>query len=127
MLQQKEKEKEVIQNCDAVVWFSYKDETGTSTKMTFMKSAKQVKPTELGYKYNILMFKECDDESIDVFSTIIGDPQAYVTRVGNLGYHGLMLKHKSCSKKDIKTLFHSTLDNWGFDLKQINAVLKQIA
>lgn len=125
-MQQAEKEKELIQNCDAVVWFSYKDETGTNTKMTFMKSAKQVKPTELGYKYSILMFKERDAKSIDIFSAIIGDPQAYVTRVGNLGYHGLMLKHKSCTKKDIKVLFQSTLDNWGFSKLQIANVLKSL-
>jgi len=123
-----QKEKELIEHCDAVLWSSdLNDKDGTiETKINFYRVQNKIKPTDIGYKYSILQFMEGDANSIEVFSAIIGSPRCYAERLGAMGYHGAMLKHKSCKKKDAKELFAKTLMNWGFEDKEFRIALKMV-
>lgn len=122
-----QKQKELIENCDAVVWASVVDEEGSQeTLMNFFRVKNNVKPTDLGYKYSIMTFKQGVVESIDIFSAIIGDPQHYAERMGGLGYNGIMFKQKSCKKTEMRDIFAQSLKNWGFEEKQTKVLLKQL-
>jgi protein-arginine kinase len=124
---QQKKEKELIENCDAVVWaLVEQEEEEARTLMNFYRAQTKVKPTELGYKYNILQFRVGDTSSIEVFSAIIGDQLGYVERMGKCGYNGIMIKQKSVNKKEIKNVFKNSLLNWGFQETEIHSILKQL-
>lgn len=113
---------ETISNCDAVIWAIQE----ANTLMTFFRTENKVKPTELGYKYNIVMFREGDTTSLEAFSAIIGDPKGFVERNGKAGYNGLMLKQKSCTKKQMNKTFMKSLQHWGFTEKETRWALKQL-
>lgn len=117
---------EVIQNCDAIVFGSYMKEQEQHTIMTFFKTDNKIQPTELGHKYNVLMFRKPSPEEheVDLFTAILGDPRGYVERIGKAGYHGIVVKQKACKKKEIKAVFSKILYSWGFDAKLIKKVLK---
>lgn len=119
---------EVIANCDAIVFGSYLKEATVHTVMTFMqtKQGNKVEPTEMGHKFNILLFsKICPkEEEVEMFTAILGDPKAYVERMGKAGYHGLVVKQKACKHKDAKDVFWKVLYNYGFEEKLIKKVIK---
>lgn len=122
----KQKESEVIQNCDAIVFGSYMKEQLQHTVMTFFKTKNKVEPTEMGHRFNVLMFKKPSPEEheVDLFTAIIGDPRGYVERIGKAGYHGILVKQNACKKKEIKAVFAKVLYSWGFEEKLIKKVLK---
>ena len=123
-----QKQKELIEHCDAVVWaseFNTEDNT-IQTMMNFYRTKNKVKPTDTGYKYSVLQFRTGDSESIEVFHAIIGSPKCYAERLGSMGYNGVMLKQKSCKKSEAKDLFTKSLLNWGFDEKESKGILKQL-
>lgn len=129
---QKERE-EVIANCDAIVFGSYRKEEDVHTIMSFIQSkkGKKVVPFEMGHKYNILLFnrgapKEAD---IELFNAILGDPKGYVERMGKHGYHGVVVKQKAwggIGKKEISGVIHAVLYKYGFEEKLIKKVLKTV-
>jgi len=129
---QKENE-EVVANCDAIVFGSYRKEENIHTVMSFIQSkkGKKVVPFEMGHKYNILLFnrgapKETD---IELFDAILGDPKGYVERMGKYGYHGVVVKHKAwggIGAKEIKEIIHAVLYRYGFEEKLIRKVLKTV-
>lgn len=122
-----QKQKELIENCDAVVWAAVTTEEGDQeTLMNFFKVQNKLQPTDLGYKYNILTFKQGVEDSIELFTAIIGDPKNYVERLGNAGYNGIMLKQNSCKRKEMKDVFKGSLLNWGFSEKKAKEVMRQI-
>jgi len=82
-----------------------------------------VKPTELGFKYNIITFRTPMDEDLGNFSAILGDPRGYVERVGRNGYHGIMIKDKIKTKKELRALLTTLLLNFGFDELQTKKAL----
>jgi hypothetical protein len=92
--------------------------------MTFFKIPSSTKPTEMGFKYNILMFRKPDDPDAQMFKAILGDPKGYVERVGRLGYHGMMFKEKIKLKMEFKELVKRMLINWGFTEPQIKKAIK---
>lgn len=118
--------KEVIANCDAVLWISAVIENEIRTSMTFFRSAKDcsVLPTETGFKYNILVFRNAEDAEEGSFEAIIGDVQGYAERLGKLGYHGIMFKKNVKPRRELKHLFETILGTFGFTKKQIKKVLK---
>ena len=117
-------EDELIKNCDAILWASYQKEEEIHTKMTFFSLPSKSKPTEMGFKYNILMFRTPFDEDLGMFRAIIGDPKGYVEHVGRLGYHGMMFKEKIKLKMEFKELLTRMLSNWGFTEPQIKKAIK---
>lgn len=122
-----QKQKELIENCDAVVWAAVMTEEGDQeTLMNFFKVQNKLEPTDLGYKYNILTFKQGVEESIELFSAIIGDPKNYVERLGGAGYNGIMFKQNSCKRREMKDIFKGSLLNWGFSEKKAKDIVKQL-
>ena len=123
------KESEVIQNCDAVVFASFqKPEEEVETVMNFFKTENDVEPTELGHKYNILMFRKHNpaEEEIELFSAILGDPRGYVERIGKMGYHGILVKRGAVQDKaELMGMFRKILKTWGFKDKLINKALAE--
>lgn len=117
-------EEELIKNCDAIVWASYQQEEEVHTRMTFFSLPSKTKPTEMGFRYNILMFRTPFDEDLGMFKAILGDPKGYVERVGRLGYHGMMFKEKIKLKVEFKELITRMLTNWGFTEPQIKKAIK---
>jgi hypothetical protein len=83
-------------------------------------------PTELGHKYNIVLFDKLSpkEEDVDIFTAILGDPKGYVERMGKSGYHGLVVKQKVCKIKEIKDVFTKVLYGYGFEEKLIKKVIK---
>ena len=125
-----QKESEVIANCDAIVFASYQkpEEEEIHTIMTFFKTENDVQPTELGHKFNILMFKKHNpaEEEIDMFTAIIGDPEGYVKRIGRVGYHGILVKRGAIpNKAELVEVFRKVLKTWGFKDKLINKTLAE--
>jgi hypothetical protein len=126
-MDQKQKEQEVINNCDAVIWAAVRLENGeVDNLMNFFRSNNNIQPTDLGHKYNILTYKQGIEESIEVFSAIIGDPRNYVDRLCKAGYNGIMFKQNSCKRKEMKDIFRSSMINWGFSEKAAKAAIKQL-
>lgn len=122
---------EVIANCDAIVFGSYRKEENTHTLMSFIQSkkGKKVVPFEMGHKYNILLFNRGapKEEDIELFDAILGDPKGYVERMGRFGYHGVVVKQKAwggVGAKEIKAIIHNVLYRYGFEEKLIKKVLK---
>lgn len=126
---QEKEASEVIENCDAIVFGTYREEANTHTIMTFMKSKHGHKavPTELGHKFNIVLFTKISpkDEEVERFTAILGDPKGYVERIGKSGYHGFVVKQKACKTKEIKEMFAKILFSYGFDEKLIRKVIKE--
>jgi hypothetical protein len=122
----KEVTDKIAEDSDAIIWSSYKnhDNSEVTTRMTFFKMPCKVKPTDLGYKFNILLFHTPDDSDISMFSAILGDPKGYIENISKLGYHGMMFKDKMRSKKVIKELFTRVLRGWGFTEPQIKKAIK---
>ena len=123
------KESEVIQNCDAVVFASFqKPEEEVETVMNFFKTENDVEPTELGHKYNILMFRKHNpaEEEIELFTAILGDPRGYVERIGKMGYHGILVKRGAVQDRaELMGMFRKILKTWGFKDKLINKALAE--
>lgn len=124
------RDEDVITNCDAIVFASYQkpEEDEINTIMTFFKTDNDVQPTELGHKFNILMFNKHSptEEEIDIFTAILGDPQGYVTRIGRMGYHGILVKRGAVtSKAELMEVFRKVLKTWGFKDKLINRTLAE--
>jgi len=121
-------ERTVIENCDALIWGTFpgqENDGSLKTGMTFLKHPVEgVKPTAVGFKYNILQFR-CILE-VEEFSAIIGDPAGYVERIGGLGYHGIMYKAGLKPRKGIKGIFTSVLEAYGFTAAQIKKLVKEI-
>lgn len=117
-----------VNECDAAMWVCTIKDDELHTLMTFLKGdfrSKAVK-TELGYKYNVAMFRrQPDPDEVDMFTAIIGDPHGYVERVGKLGYHGIMFKEKAGGKKQMKHLFETLLRKFGYDDKTIRKMIRQ--
>jgi hypothetical protein len=129
---QKERE-EVIANCDAIIFGSYRKEEDVHTVMNFVtsKKGKHVVPFEMGHKYNILLFNRGapKEEDIELFNAILGDPRGYVERMGRHGWHGLVVKQKAWvgkGAKEIKAVFADMLYKYGFEEKLIKKVLKTV-
>ena len=116
----------MIETCDAIVFGSYQQESNVHTIMTFFKTKNNVEPTEIGHKFNIVLFdKPCPkEEDVDLFTAILGDPKGYVERMGRSGYHGLVVKQKACKSKQLKEMFHGVLYKYGFEEKLIKKVIK---
>lgn len=119
----------MIQNCDAVVFASFqKPEEEVETIMNFFKTENDIEPTELGHKYNILMFKKHSpsEEEIEMFMAILGDPRGYVERIGKMGYHGILVKRGAVKDKaELMGMFRKILKTWGFKDKLINKALAE--
>ena len=96
-------EKKLIQDCDSVIFASVESDEDVRTTMHFFKGKKDtVKPTDIWFKYNILLWKTHDET--ETFSAILGDPRGYVERVGRLGYHGMLYKKSAKSSKEFKNV-----------------------
>lgn len=115
-------------NCDAIVFASYSHEDNLHTVMTFLqtKKGKKIQPTEMGHRYNILIFDRASptEKDIEMFTAILGDPKGYVERIGKSGYHGLVVKQKACKTKELKETFSKVLYQFGFEEKLIKRVMK---
>lgn len=120
-------EKEVIANCDMIMFGSFAEKDDMRTMMTFIKTANKVKPTEMGHKYNIVLWRwlKPKEEDVELFSAILGDPRGYVERIGKMGYSGFVVKKKACKNDDVKKLFNDILRNWGFEERLIQKVIKK--
>jgi hypothetical protein len=119
----------VIINCDAIVFGSYQEESNNHTIMTFMQSkhGHKADPHECGHRFNIVLFDKLSPEEKDVelFSAILGDPKGYVERMGKAGYHGIVVKQKTCKLKEIKEVFSKVLYGYGFEEKLIRKVIRK--
>lgn len=119
---------ETIKNCDVVIFSSYEkpEEDEIFTHMTFFKTDNTVEPTELGHKYNILMFRKYAPTEVDVdlFTAILGDPEGYVRRIGKMGYHGIIIKRGAVANTtDLMNVFRKIMKTWGFKEDLINKSL----
>lgn len=120
----------VIETCDSVFWYSFKQNDEIVTNMTFLKApakdTTKIKPTVLGFKYNILLFRTPNEaEKEGAFSAIIGDPKGYAEQMGKLGFHGIMLKQDLKLKKELRKLLEIVLMKLGFTEQQVKKALKE--
>lgn len=121
-------EEKLIRNCDALVWVSKKEEDDgvefVKTIMSFFRAKNDnddLIPTEMGFKYNIMLFQRAPDA--DMFTAIIGDPKGYAERLGMLGYHGMMFKKNAKHTPEYKAAVLKALQKWGFDYSDAIRIL----
>lgn len=108
----------MINNCDAIIFATSEDEEDFLTTMHFFKAPKDiVQPTDVGFKYNVMMWRGLHDE-LDMFTAVIGDPKGYVENLGKMGYHGILYKKGCWSSPDFKKLVIRLLQSWKFSKDQ---------
>ena len=113
--------------CDGVLWYVNPKEDEIDVDATIYRYVdRESVPDELGFKYHILTFKDEDPNSTEVLTAYIGDIAYYVKNHAQLGYNGLMVKHKSIPKKTIKQMFNAILTNFQFPDRIIRSAVKQI-
>jgi hypothetical protein len=118
----------VIANCDIIVFGSYLQDNIMRMVMTYLitKNSHKAIPTECGYKFNVVLFDKPKpkEEEIDMFTAILGDPKAYVERMGNAGYHGMVVKQKTSKTREIIATLKNVLTTYGFEDKLVRKVIK---
>ena len=127
----------LAEQCNAIFWYRIQPDLMQSKYILAKTANKASAKTSMGYKYNIIIFKESVIPSktntltirkvakdTEIFSAIIGDVFGYVEQVGSLGYSGIIYKIKSQKIYAIKHLIHDMLSAFGFDDKQIKNALK---
>ena len=115
------------EGCDGVLWNLKNIEDQCDVNATVYHYVdRNIQPDDLGFKYYILTFKDEDPESVEVITAYIGDVEYFVQTRAKLGYHGVMVKHKSVPKKTIRDMFNIVLTNWQFPNKVIRSVVRQV-
>jgi len=112
-------EESLIKNCDALIFATVEGEEDIFTTMHFFKSPdeeKQIKPTDIGHKYNVMLWRLHDE--LDMFTAIIGDPRGYVENLGKMGYHGILYKKNCWSSPEFRDMVKRILRKWGFSQDQ---------
>jgi hypothetical protein len=118
-----------MNECDGAYWFFTVEKTGNTestiqnTDFYTLKTGKKVKPTEVGFKYNILLYKE---KEVEYTKAILGDPKGYIERMGKIGYAGLIVKDKSVPKITVKKMLRKVMEDVQIPTAEIRNVLKQV-
>lgn len=113
---------------DGVLWDVYIKETKKTISkeletMVYNFNDRDVKPGDLGYKYNILTVK---NKQAEFTSAYIGDVESFVVNQARAGWSGLMVKIGVVPKTTIKKMFKVILNNSKFDNKQVRLILAQV-
>ena len=53
----------------------------------------------IGPEYHIMLFKEGEEENLDVFDAILGDPREYVSQLIPQDWYGIIARKTTTSKK----------------------------
>lgn len=128
------KDQEIMENFDALLWGLVPDLSKKIPHILVQKNAfkysngkKVEKIEDLGYKYYVCMFKnDHPNDSVEVWSGILGDPHKWVDNMADMGYNGVLIKKESVPKKTAKEVVKKLLTNYGVDTKAIKLALKQI-
>lgn len=121
-----EYDQETIDSCDMVVWYVHDAPNVVSKFYRNNSKIERDKKTDLGYKYNILIFREeVPRETAEFFPAIIGDTIGYIERLSNNGYSGLMFKKKSVKIDTVKKTIVEFLTAFGFTDKEVRKFLKE--
>jgi hypothetical protein len=111
------------ENCDGAMWhvetIATKDEVVQEVSTTvYNYSDRKVEPSEIGYKYHILTYKDLDSD-IEVYSAYIGDVPHFINNNSKAGCHGLIVKDGVMEIKYVKNMFKKVLENLNFPQKTI--------
>ena len=121
-------EKVTVKNFDAMIWSLVEEDKGDRIERFCVQQAFKTDiesdPTDLGFKYYICTFKNKD--SVELVKAIVGDPQAYISRLSRLGYNGLMIKHSNIPVRTSKKMIKTMLSGLGIEDKLIKTILKQV-
>jgi hypothetical protein len=118
-----------VNDCDGAFWYLTKENTSNSENVILnadyykLKNGDKVEQTEIGYKYNILLFK---DSTVEYTKAYLGDPKGYIDRMGKIGYGGLLIKVDSVPIKTVKNMIRKVLDDIKLPESEIKNVLKQV-
>lgn len=115
-------QKEIIEKCDAIVWEVLEEKV----RMSFFKNKNKVEPSEIGFMYDIILYKVAPEHYSDSFSAIIGDPFAYVNRISDIGYSGIMIKKGAMSFAKTKKTFKNILEKIDLTANEINKLCEQL-
>jgi hypothetical protein len=72
----------------------------------------EIKPKPLGFKYQIILYKEINDEIIDLhqYEAILGDPIHFIINHINLNYQGIIAKDHPETTKIMEEIYYDLLD-----------------
>lgn len=118
-----------INDCDGAFWyFTTEQDKNTesvvqNTSFYKLSNGSKVKPTENGYKYNILLYKK---NEVEYTKAVLGDPKGYIERLGKIGYGGLIVKDKSVNKTTIRKMMRKIMEDINLAEPEIKAILKQV-
>jgi hypothetical protein len=122
-------ERDTVENCDGAFWY-ITTETNDNSENTILntdfykfKNGTKAVATEIGFKYNILLFKE---NEVEYTRAVLGDPRGYICRLGKMGYNGLLVKVDSVPKKTLKGMVQKIMGNFSFPNSKIKNILKQV-
>lgn len=122
-------ESDTVANCDGAFWYLTTETTANSentvlnTDFYKFKNGTKAVATEIGYKYNILLFKE---NEVEYTKAVLGDPHGYISRLGKMGYNGLLVKVDSVPKKTFKQMVQKVMGDFSISDTEIKNVLKQV-
>jgi hypothetical protein len=115
---------------DAFLWLTTQVEDDIVTNIRFfmreeLERKKIDKKTHMGYRYNIVLFRSKEEETIDAFRAILGDPIGYVEEMSRMGYSGAILKtEKKTSHKKTVEVLTEIIKEFGFGETCKNIVKK---
>lgn len=107
-----------------ICWYLEEDGNYKTQFIRDTKSKPKKPKSELGHKYDILLYNE-DTNQVEGFSAIIGDCAGYIERMCAMGYGGLMTKQTSKTNPRIKPVLQALLKvAFGLDQRSYNKLLK---
>lgn len=120
-------ERDTVENCDGAFWYLTTETTANSENIIlntdFYKFKNKVVATEVGFKYNILLFNE---NEVEYTKAVLGDPHGYISRLAKMGYNGLLVKVDSVPKKTLKQMVQKVMGDFSIPDAEIKNVLKQV-
>jgi hypothetical protein len=117
-------------NCDGAMWYvetvKNDDEIVHEVATTvYHYDDRKVEPTEIGYKYHILTYKD-NKSDIEVYNAYIGDVSHFIKNNSKAGCHGLIVKAGVMETKSVKYMFKRILENFNFPQKSITDAVQLV-
>ena len=118
-----------LDDCDGAFWYLTTEQTNNSESIICnaeyykLKGADALEQTDIGYKYNILLFR---NNEVEYTKAWLGDPKGYIDRLSKIGYGGLLVKVDSVPVKTLKNMMKSVLSKVQMSNTEIKTILSQV-
>lgn len=114
-------------NCDGAMWYVETRVTEGEVVQEVVTTVynyddRKVEPSEIGYRYHILTYKDKNSD-VEVYNAYIGDVPHFIKNNSTAGCNGLIVKDGVMERKYVQHMFKKVLENLNFPQQTIsNAV-----